>query len=154
RIKGFLPLRIRLDTYVFTVWGAKTEHGLNQFPALSSIPNVEGDKHDHLLAVDLLGKKRQRRRLTQDRPHVKLLRRGLNKFAVLCQHLLCLIERENDQPGQNFRPHLMKFEFELGDNPKIAATTSKRPKQVGVFVFACSDPLTVRSNDLYRDQVV
>jgi hypothetical protein len=43
----------------------------------------------------------------------------------------------------------MKFEFELGDNAKVAVTSSKCPKQGGVFAFACSDPLAVRSNDLY-----
>jgi len=48
----------------------------------------------------------------------------------------------------------MKFEFELGGNPKVAAAASKCPKQVGVFVFACSDPLAVCCNDLNSDQVV
>jgi hypothetical protein len=48
----------------------------------------------------------------------------------------------------------MKFEFELGDNPKVTAAASNCPEQVSVFVFASSDPPAVRGNYLYRDQVV
>jgi hypothetical protein len=35
----------------------------------------------------------------------------------------------------------VKLEFELGDNRKVTAAASNCPKQVGVFVFAGSDPL-------------
>src|ERR1700722_12462115 len=35
----------------------------------------------------------------------------------------------------------MKLEFELGDNGKVTASPSNCPKQVGVFIFAGSDPL-------------
>jgi hypothetical protein len=34
------------------------------------------------------------------------------------------MERENDQSGQYFSTHPMKFEFELGDNAKVTATAS------------------------------
>jgi hypothetical protein len=91
---------------------------------------------NHLLAMHVSGKKWQGGSLAQYRPHVELIRCGFYKFAILCQNLLCLVERENDQPGQDFRTHPMKFEFELGDNSKVTATASNCPKQVGVFVFA------------------
>src|SRR2546423_6566452 len=99
RIERFLPLRVRLSADVFTVGGAKTEQRLNQFPALSCIPKVKGDEHHHLLAMRVCGKKGQGGSLAQDSPHVEFLRGGCYKFAVLRQHLLCLLERENDQPG-------------------------------------------------------
>jgi hypothetical protein len=48
----------------------------------------------------------------------------------------------------------MKFELELGDNPKVAAAASNCPKQVGVFRFAGSDLLAVRGDHVCRDQIV
>ena len=45
----------------------------------------------------------------------------------------------------------MKLEFELGDNGKVTASASNCPKQVGVLIFAASDPLAVY---LDRDQIV
>ena len=77
-----------------------------------------------------------------------------SRSCPLCQHLLRLVEWENDQPGQDFRTHRMKVEFELGDNPKVTAASSNCPKQVGIFVFADLDPLAVRSNYIYRDEIV
>jgi hypothetical protein len=79
---------------------------------------------------------------------------GFYKFAILCQHLLCLIERENYQPGQDFRTDPMKREFELGDNRKVTSAASNCPKQVGVFVLAGSDPPAVGGDHVDRDQIV
>src|ERR1700704_826554 len=153
RVKSFLPLGVWLSTDVFTVRRAKAEQRLNQFPTFSSIPNVEDAEQDHLLAMHISGKKWHGRSLTQSSPHVELLRCGFYKFAILCQHLFCLVERENDQPAQDFRTQLMKFKFELGNNRKVTATAANCPKQVGVFVFAGSDPLAVRGDYLNRDQI-
>jgi hypothetical protein len=100
------------------------------------------------------GKKWQGGSLAQYSPHIELFRCGFYKFAIPCQHLLCLIERENDQPSQDFRTHFVKFEFELGDYRKVTAAASKCPKEVGVFVFARSDTLSVRGDHVYRDQIV
>ena len=57
RIKSLLPRPVRLNTNVFAERGAETTQGLNQFFASSDIPDVEGDKHKHLLAVDFPRKK-------------------------------------------------------------------------------------------------
>ena len=50
----------------------------------------------------------------------------ISRYCV--SSLFCLMERENDQSGQYFSTHPMKFEFELGDNPKVTATASNCPR--------------------------
>jgi hypothetical protein len=137
---------------VAAVRNSKTEQRLNQFPALIGIPNIENAEEDYLRAMRIFGKKWKRGSLADDGPHVELLRCGFYKLSILCQHLLGLIERVNDQPTQDFRTYFMKLEFELGDNGKVTASASNCPKQVGVFIFAGSDPLAVRGDYLDRDQ--
>ena len=96
RIKSFLPLRVRLRADVCTVWRAKMEQGLGEFPALSSLPNIENGEHNRRFPVCVRRQEWQGRSLTHYSPDVEILRRGINKFAIPCQHLLCLVEGEND----------------------------------------------------------
>src|SRR5262245_10546093 len=97
-IKSFLPLRVRLGTDVFTVGNAKAAQRLNQFPALCTIPRIEDDEHNHLLAMHVFWKKWQGGGLAQESPHIELFGCRSNEFAILTKHLLCLVERKNDQP--------------------------------------------------------
>ena len=56
----------------------------------------------------------------------------------LVKDLLCLVERKNDQAGDDFRTHGEKLEFELGDDTKISSAAANRPEKIRIFVFTCA----------------
>ena len=78
-----------------------------------------------------------------------------HKFAILRQHLLCLVERKNDQSSQNFGTDRMKLEFELSNNRKIThPRLLEYPQNDERLRFAGSEPLAVRSDHVCRHQIV
>ena len=59
-------------------------------------------------------------------------------WRYLVKDLLGLVERKNDQAGDDFRTHGEKLEFELGDNAKIPPAAANRPEKIRIFVFTCA----------------
>jgi hypothetical protein len=78
--------------------GAHLQSGAVVLRAEIGIPNIENAEEDYLHAMRIFGKKWKRGSLADGGPHVELLRCGFYKLSILCQHLLGLIERVNDQP--------------------------------------------------------
>ena len=80
--------------------------------ALLRIARVKQRQDDDLLAVDIGGKERQRRRLAQHRPHRQLVGRLGVEVAVLLQHALRLGERVDDEAAQEIRADRVETELE------------------------------------------
>src|SRR5579885_1073798 len=91
RVKGLLPLYIRHYTNMLTMRVAKTAQSRYQLLTLCDISSIEDSQYDNLLAMHFLGKKGQRRSLATYHPHTEFLRCRFHKFAILPQHLLCLV---------------------------------------------------------------
>src|SRR4029453_6426244 len=94
--------------------------------------------------------KGQWRRLAQHCPDIELLGRRIYKLTILGQYLLCLVERKNDQAGDDLGSHREKSEFELGDDTKISAAAANRPEKIPVFAFTGSYFFTLGPNNKWE----
>ncbi len=154
RVEGLLPGDVRLDADVFAQGGAELAQRLDERLTLLRVARIDQRERDDLLAVDLLGEERQRRRLAQDGPHGELVRRLGDEFAVLLQHRLRLGDRVHDESAQHVGADRVESELEAGDHAEVAAAASERPEEVGVLGRAGAHHLTGRGHDLGGLEVV
>ena len=154
RVEGLLPGDVGLDADVLAQRGAELAQRLDERLALLRVTRVEQREHDDLLAVDLLGEERQRRRLAQDGPHGELVRRLGDEVAVLLQHRLRLGDRVDDQAAQHVGADGVESELEAGDDAEVAAAAAERPEEVGVLGGAGAHHLAGRGHDLGGLEVV
>src|SRR4029450_4472617 len=97
RVKGLLPLNVGLGADMLAVSIAESAHGSDEFLRFRDGAGVKDRQHNDFLAVYVLWKKRQWRRLAQYNPDIELLGRRIYKLTILVKYLLCLAERKNDQ---------------------------------------------------------
>ena len=120
----------------------------------AEIAQMAERQHHHLPSVHALGKEGQGRCLAGDHPHVEIVRHRFTEPREPGEHLLRLLERENNQPAQHLGAHRMELELEAGDDAEIATAPAQAPEEVCVFRFAGVQPAAIGRHHLGGEQVV
>src|SRR5262245_47818639 len=132
RVKGLLPRDVRLRTEMLAVRLTESAHWSDEFLRFRRGAGVEDRQQNDFLAVNVFGKKGQRRCFAQHDPDIEFLRRRFYELTIFIEDLFGLAERKDDQAGKYFRTHGKELEFKLSDDAKIPASATKRPEQIRV----------------------
>src|SRR5919206_3437615 len=96
-----------------------------------------------VLGNELLGRRGDEREAAAD-----LVRRLLHEVAIEAHELSGCRARMQYHPGEHDRAHRVEAKLELGHDAEVAAAALEAPEEVGVFVLAGSDDLTVGGHHL------
>lgn len=154
RIERLLPSGERLHPDVFAEHHPERAQRRDELHPHGGVICVEDGERDDLFPVDVGRQERERRRLSGNHPDVELVRHRLGEAGKLRDHVLRLVEREDDEPAQHIRPHWIELELEAGDDAEVSAAAAQSPEQVGILRIAGVYQPAVSRDDIRREEAV
>src|SRR4051794_34492770 len=83
-----------------------------------------------------------------------LVRQGRGPVAEKLQHVAGAVKGERNQATCDRRPYWVKLIFERRCNTEVSAATSHGPEEIGIFLLARVQYLTLGRDDLHGAKVV
>src|SRR5262249_23287277 len=111
------------------------------------------DHPAHFFHVQMFGERRRRRHSEKSKETVQGVRRRGDEVAITLHYLRRFAQVIEDWPGIE-RVDRMQPKCKRGYDTEIAATTAKRPEQIGIFTGIGLYKFTVCQYHVGREQII